>query len=354
MAMGASVTCVVSTSPEEAFDLFVEELTSALSANQVRFNPGSTGSLIEDEVEVARVVKWEPGRSILLEWKAPYWRNAAKASNVCIRFDREESGTRITLENPSWENLFDDTRGDMMGWFAGEVAGPFLQAMSPGRFGDWITDRAARRPSGAKARDTYRNPIYHRPNFLAILNTLRLKPDDYLVEIGCGGGAFLKDALASGCRAAAIDHSHEMVELAKNVNHDAIAAGRLIIHEAEADSLPFRNATFTCAVMTGVFGFLSDPVTVLTEINRVLTSGGRFVLFTSTKELKGTPAAPEPIASRLKFYEDDELKQLALRSGFTRVRVERPSFIEYAKRSGVPEEALALFSGREGQLLIAC
>jgi hypothetical protein len=95
-------------------------------------------------------------------------------------------------------------------------------------------------------------PVYHRPNFRAILETLGLTADDYLLEVGCGGGAFLQEALRSGCRAAAVDHSADMVRLAREVNHDAIAEHRLEILEASADRLPFPDATFSCAVMTGV------------------------------------------------------------------------------------------------------
>jgi len=40
------------------------------------------------------------------------------------------------------------------------------------------------------------------------------------------------------------------------------------------------------------------------------------VLFTGTKALVGTPAAPEPVASRLHFYEDNELIELAHKAGF--------------------------------------
>ena len=78
---------------------------------------------------------------------------------------------------------------------------------------------------------------------------------------------------------------------------------RIEIREGDAASLPYPDGTFTCAVMTGVFGFISNPVEVLSEIRRVLAPGGRFVLFTGTKKLLGTPAAPEPMASRLYFYE---------------------------------------------------
>src|SRR5208283_1045170 len=116
---------------------------------------------------------------------------------------------------------------------------------------DWITDRRARRPSGPQSRATYRDPLYHRPNFKAILAVLKLRPDDYLLEVGCGGGAFLHDALQSGCKAAAIDHSPDMVRLAREINHEAIQKGRLEIREGDAGSLPYSDAIFTCAVMTG-------------------------------------------------------------------------------------------------------
>jgi SAM-dependent methyltransferase len=106
--------------------------------------------------------------------------------------------------------------------------------------------------------------------------------------------------------------------------------------------------------MTGVFGFISDPLKALSEIRRVLAPGGRFVLFTGTKELRGTPAAPEPMASRLYFYEDHELVELARKAGFGEAHLEWPDFEPLAREVGIPEEALELFKGRGGgQLLLA-
>ena len=106
--------------------------------------------------------------------------------------------------------------------------------------------------------------------------------------------------------------------------------------------------------MTGVFGFIEDPLKALSEIRRVLASGGRFVLFTGSKELRGTPAAPEPIASRLYFYEDQGLEELARKAGFDDAKVERPDFEQSARDVGIPEEMLELFRGSGGgQLLLA-
>lgn len=350
--MGVSVSVDLEMEPRAAFDAFVEELAVALKAREIRFETGPNGGITDAGREIARVVSWQPGKKILLEWLEPDWKKVRQKSNVEMRFESDGEGTRVTLDHAGWGHLFDDRGGEIAGWFAGEVAAPLLHALTPSRLGDWVTDRTARRPSGAKARATYKDPVYHKPNFLAILSMLRLGSSDYLLEVGCGGGAFLSEALRSNCKAAAVDHSHEMVKLASEVNRDAIMRGRLIIHEAEADRLPYSDAIFSCAVMTGVFGFLPDPVAALSEIRRVLAKGGRLVVYTIPKELRGTPAAPEPIASRVRFYEDRELEQLAQKAGFSSVRVEHPDLRDFARQSGVPSEAVPLFSGRGGQFLI--
>src|SRR5208283_3693962 len=256
----------------------------------------------EGAVEVGRVVDWQPPEEITLEWHAASWDSAERTS-MEFRFEPVEDGTRVIVENSGWGNLLGDQGNELAGWFASEAAAPLLRAMAPSRLGDWITDRRARRPSGPQSRAIYRDPLYHRPNFKAILAVLELKSEDYLLEVGCGGGAFLHDALQSGCKATAIDHSSDMVRLAREVNQEAIQQSRIEIREGDAGSLPYPDDTFTCAVMTGVFGFIANPIEALSEIRRVLASRGHLVLFTGTKKLLGTPAAPEPVASRLHFYE---------------------------------------------------
>lgn len=136
--------------------------------------------------------------------------------------------------------------------------------------------------------------------------------------------------------------------LAIEVNRDAVSQRRLVVQEADAGRLPFPDSEFTCAVSTGVFGFLPYPVGALSEIRRTLIPGGRLVLFTSSKELRGTPAAPEPMASRLHSYEDEGLAGLARKAGFETVRVERPDLETFARESEVPGEAVPLFAGRSG------
>jgi SAM-dependent methyltransferase len=329
----------------------IQELVDALARLGITLEPGKDGRVVEGNVPVGRVVAWRPGERVVLEWRPADWA-PGEVTGVELRFEPTSGGTRVELEHRGWGGLIGDAE-EVAGWFAGGVAAPLLRAMAPAALGDWITDRRARRPAGAAAREVYRDPLYHRPNFRVMLAELALTGKDFLLEVGCGGGALLHDALASGCRAAAVDHSADMVRLAREANREAVAAGRLDVRLASADALPFADSTFTCAAMTGVLGFLPDPVAALREIRRVLGPGGRLVSLGADSELRGTPAAPEPMASRLRFYDSDELEALARDAGFTVVSVVRRDLETFAREAGVPEEHLALFSGPGARFLLA-
>ena len=182
-------------------------------------------------------------------------------------------------------------------------------------FEDWLTDRVARRPAGARARAVYGADDVHEFARRAILEALALGPGDWLLEIGCGGGLLLRDALASGAAVTGLDHSDEMVRLARE------RSGGADVVLGDAVELPFPDASFTAVAMAIVFMFLPDAEAALRECRRVLTGGGRIAIYTTAPELRGTPAAPEPLASRSRFYDDDELADVARRAGLTDVAV---------------------------------
>ncbi len=345
------VSVEVDLKPSAAFDVILDELSAALQRRGIRLEGGSQGRVTQDGTEVGRVVSWIPGERVSLEWRQAEWE-PQEVTEVELRIESVNDRTKVTVEHRGWGRLIGEP-AELAGWFADRVAASLLQATAPAAFGDWLTDRRARRPSGAQARGVYRAPLYHYPMFRVILAELALNQDDYLMEVGCGGGALLKEALRSGCRAAAVDHSPEMVSLALQENREAVAQGRLEIVEASADRLPFPHATFTCAAMTGILGFLPDPVATLAEIRRVLRPGGRLVVAGSDPELRGTPAAPEPMASRLHFYDDQELEELARSAGFEEVHATRRELYELAREAGVPEEHLPLFAGPGGRFLLA-
>jgi ubiquinone/menaquinone biosynthesis C-methylase UbiE len=191
------------------------------------------------------------------------------------------------------------------------------------RIRDWrldrMVDRVARRPHGHKARKTYGAADAHAFAWEPVLAALELTPADALLDVGCGGGVFLRRALETGCGAVGVDHSQDMVQLARRITE-----GRAPIVHASADRLPFEQDSFTAVSSIVAFFFFPDPVAALREFHRVVDSQrGRIVVFTTPPELKGTPAAPYPLATRGNFYEDHELEAHARTAGFEDVDVRR-------------------------------
>ena len=182
-------------------------------------------------------------------------------------------------------------------------------------FDDWLTDRVARRPAGARARVVYGAGDVHDFARRAILDALALGPRDRLLEIGCGGGLLLRAALATGAAATGLDHSEEMVRLAR----ERAPAADVVVGRAE--ELPFADGSFTAVAMAIVFLFLPEPVAALRECRRVLARGGRAAIYTTAPDLRGTAAAPEPLASRSHFHDDEALAALARAACLTGVLV---------------------------------
>ncbi len=185
---------------------------------------------------------------------------------------------------------------------------------------DRMTDRIARRPHGRAARRTYGADDAHSFAWEPVLGVLQLGADDVLLDVGCGGGVFLRRALDAGCRGVGLDHSREMVRLARRTT-----AGRARVVQGDAARLPFADGEFTAISCLIAFFFFHDPVRVLREFRRVLEPDrGRFAVYTTAPEMKGTPAAPYPLATRGHFHEDVELEALARQAGFGTVEVTRP------------------------------
>jgi SAM-dependent methyltransferase len=187
------------------------------------------------------------------------------------------------------------------------------------RFREWridrLTDRRARRPHGRRAREIYGAADAHSFLWGPVLDALALGPDDRLLDVGCGGGAFLRRALESGCEAAGLDHSREMVRLAR-------AKAGVRVEHAEVDAMPFADGEFTAISCLVAFFFFADPVAALREMRRILDPvRGRLAIMTTAPEAKGSPAAPYPLATRGHFYGDDELVRLPLEAGFSQARI---------------------------------
>jgi SAM-dependent methyltransferase len=101
---------------------------------------------------------------------------------------------------------------------------------------------------------------------------LGLRPDQAVVDVGCGSGRAVAELAEHGTRPVGIDVSEEML---------AVARQRWPAQEfrlGTADELPLADESVAGYRADKVFHELTDPAAAVREARRVLVAGGRIVL----------------------------------------------------------------------------
>ena len=110
MSDEAGVIVEVEVDPATAFEVFTEEASAwwhrdrALwgAEGTMRFEPGVGGRLLlEGGHEVGRVSVWEPGPRLVFSYGAPDGAEADR-TEVEVRFEATEFGTRVVLRHRGW------------------------------------------------------------------------------------------------------------------------------------------------------------------------------------------------------------------------------------------------------------
>lgn len=98
-----------------------------------------------------------------------------------------------------------------------------------------------------------------------------LQKNDYVLNVGLGGGIFERYALAKGAKVISIDPDCASLQSHEFDGYNPIA-GRL-------ETLPFADCSFDVVVVSEVLEHLSQDVfnQALNEIRRVLVKGGRLI-----------------------------------------------------------------------------
>jgi ubiquinone/menaquinone biosynthesis C-methylase UbiE len=106
-----------------------------------------------------------------------------------------------------------------------------------------------------------------------------------VLEVGMGTGNLLLDLLDLGFDAYGIDRAPDMLRVA---SRKITRIGRPILaSRADITALPFVSASFDSVVATNASGYILMPQTY-SEIERVLRSGGRFIIMTGGILLRGS------------------------------------------------------------------
>jgi demethylmenaquinone methyltransferase / 2-methoxy-6-polyprenyl-1,4-benzoquinol methylase len=103
-----------------------------------------------------------------------------------------------------------------------------------------------------------------------LVSRVEAGPGDEVLDVATGTGAVARELLRQkGCAVVGVDQSPEMLAVARE---HLPATVKLI--EASAEHLPFEDASFDALTVTYLLRYVDDPGATLTELARVVRSGG--------------------------------------------------------------------------------
>jgi SAM-dependent methyltransferase len=116
-----------------------------------------------------------------------------------------------------------------------------------------------------------------------------------VLEVGCGAAQCSRWLAAQGARVVGVDLSGRMLAVAARLGRRPEAPGGAALVQADARTLPFRDASFDLACSAfGALPFVADPDQVMREVARVLRPGGRWVFSVTHPVRWAFPDDPGP------------------------------------------------------------
>ena len=106
------------------------------------------------------------------------------------------------------------------------------------------------------------------PAHEALIAASGIRSGSRVLDVGCGSGEFLRTLAQHGAVATGVDPAPGMVALARTL------APLADVRIAEAEDLPFADASFDVVTAVNALQFADDTVDALAEFARVLAPGG--------------------------------------------------------------------------------
>jgi len=161
----------------------------------------------------------------------------------------------------------------------------------------------------------------HTPVALWGLKHLDIKPDDIILDVGCGGGININRMAKIAKKVYGVDYSIESVKLSREVNQDYVNEGKVEVLEGNVASLPFEDDTFDIITAFKTVYFWPDIEKSFGEVKRVLKPGGIFLIGT---ESNGADNLPMKISQKLidmTVYNDEELTSFLQNNDYSEITV---------------------------------
>lgn len=131
-------------------------------------------------------------------------------------------------------------------------------------------------PETLKLSDQFFEPVDRQ-----IVQWLKLAPDSYLLDAGCGAGGLtqlLAEVAGPGGRMVGLDANPILLEFDRAEVSGTNLAQRINFQEGDVRHLPFEDGLFDLAWCSRVIHGLTDQLADVRELGRVVRPGGRVVL----------------------------------------------------------------------------
>lgn len=155
------------------------------------------------------------------------------------------------------------------------------------------------------------------------LTHVAVKPQDTVLDVGCGGGKTVSKlaALANGGKVFGLDYSDASLAVARKLNARQIERGQVEIHEGSVLKLPFHRDTFDLVTAVETHFWWPDIPAGVREILRVLKPGGSLLIIAEIYKGAQSKMAKlvEKHATRsgIKVLSPDEHRALLTDSGYS-------------------------------------
>ncbi len=181
------------------------------------------------------------------------------------------------------------------------------------------------RPAWSRLAKGWLGPDMEDEHLIAA-ELLELHPGDGVLDVACGTGNFTRrfartvgpEGLTVG-----IDLSQTMLARAVADTRSAELETQTAYLRGDAESLPFRDASFDAVCCFAALNLMADPMTSIASMARVLAPGGQIALFTSAGlRSPGLRLWQSAALSRsgMRLFELDELTGALEGQGFVDIR----------------------------------
>ena len=163
--------------------------------------------------------------------------------------------------------------------------------------------------------------VGHGPMTRGVLERLRVRPEDAVLDIGCGGGGAVALMAATGATVVGVDYSETSARVAARKNSRAIREGRVRIQVADVDSLPFAPDSFSLVTAFETVYFWKNIERNFQDICGLLRPGGRFAVAVEAYLEGGKKMHCPALFNDLEMslYSAEDLSGIAAGAGFAEI-----------------------------------